>query len=107
MTLLILLNIISGCITADSIGRNMEKLDYSNGISKEEAIIIAQNYCLGDAACRDKCRISAPKVFENEKWYPGQWVVYFWSKEISTLDHHYEVCIDKRTGEVVKAYWEK
>jgi hypothetical protein len=105
--LLIFVNLFTGCITSYSIGKDMENIDYYNGISKEEAITIAQDYCVNEKTCYDKCKISTPKVFENEKWHPGQWVVYFWSKEFSTLDHHYEVCIDKKTGEVLKAYWTK
>ena len=103
--LLIVIIMVNGCSTLDSkkIGEEMGNISFSDGITKEEAIIIAKQHCLNNSACHKNCNINSPIVSEDEKWFPGQWIVSFRTKRLAILDHTYLVFIDKKTGEVTRA----
>jgi len=96
--------LLSGCATARSIYMNAAILDYSDGIDTQEAKIIAQKSCL-DEGIKDVF-ISSPEVQECF-FRPELWEVIFQSKDLSYLDYHYRLVIDKKTGEVTYFAYEE
>ena len=103
----ILILLLVGCMTSYAMGENDSNIIYTNGINKDEALVIAKEYCLNNKECRRLCNISSIKIFENEKWNPGQWIVSFRSKQLSTLDHRFCIFIDKKSGKIVGTEWMK
>ncbi len=101
---LLLLIGLFGCATAGSINRDIATVEYSDGINMQEAKLIAQKYCLDDDYCSKNCMISSVSVYENKKWYPGQWRAGFDFKLTSSnFGLYYVFSVDKKTGELSEA----
>jgi len=96
---------INGCNTLSSkeIGERMENISFSDGITKEEAITIAQQHCVENAACHKNCNMNSLAIREDERWSLGKWIVSFRTKRLAILDHIYLVYIDKNTGEITRS----
>ena len=100
--LLLLMTILAGCLTPESITKRYSELDYSDGVSQEEAKIIAQKYCLEDADCYTQAVVSSAQVKE---FFPDPelWRVRFDSKITSeNFALPLSLKIDKKTGEIVE-----
>lgn len=99
--------VICGCVTSRTIlaKESMENLYSVNEISKEKTIEIAKQYCLAVPVCHKNCSLSSIKIAEDAKWFPGQWIASFKSKQWSTLGHRFYIFIDKKTGKVINSDW--
>ena len=79
----------------------LQEVNFSDGVSKEEAIVIAQNYLIDEKA--DKAfAITRPRVSES-KLIDGCWAVSFPRTLRETLQHGplwSVVDIDKKTGKI-------
>ncbi len=87
--------------TPDDYKAQLKAVDRSDGISKEEAIIIAQNY-LVDQKADKKFAITRPRVSES-KLINDCWAVSFPRTLRETLQHGplwSVVDIDKKTGKI-------
>ncbi len=89
--------LLSGCASFESIYKNAESINYSNGIDELEAKYIAQKY-LFEKGIRDAF-ISHPQT-EDNFLKPNQWEVKFQIKDMVKLDYYYLFIIDKKTGEI-------
>jgi len=87
--------LLSGCASFDSIYKNAESINYSDGIDELEAKYITQKY-LFEKGIRDVF-ISHPQV-EDNFLKPNQWEVRFQVKAMARLDYYYLFIIDKKTG---------
>ena len=87
--------LLSGCASFDSIYKNAESINYSDGIDELEAKYITQKY-LFEKGIRDVF-ISHPQV-EDNFLKPYQWEVRFQVKAMAKLDYYYLFIIDKKTG---------
>ena len=98
---------LQGCLTSGSITESYSKVDYSDGVSREEAKAIAQNYCLKESTCYKQAVISSADVRE---YYvdPELWRVRFDSKiTIEDFTLPLSLKINKETGEIVEfGVWE-
>jgi hypothetical protein len=77
-----------------------------HGISKEEAIIIAQNNLI-DTGGAGNCYIHKPKV-RDSKTYPNCWMVEFSTTFRVKIKHgleYYVFHIDKASGEIKSFSW--
>jgi len=101
---IVVILLLSGCATTDSINRNAATINYSDGINEQEAKYIAQKYCL-DKGIRD-IFISSPEVEETFS-QPKVWEIRFQEKNLSQFDYRYTLFIDKKTGEVTYSGYEK
>ncbi len=97
---IILLIILNGCATVNSVKTNYALIDYSDGIDKKEAVLIAKEHLI-NTKYRHRYQVIGPKV-ENLP-LEGAWLVRFRGKKTSISEFYmpsiYEVKIDKRTGE--------
>jgi hypothetical protein len=86
----------------------LTKVDFSDGINKEEAIIIAQNYLIDKGIDKD-CVIDKPKVTEKQWWIPkGCWEVRFKASfEVKTKQglEWFSVYVNKTTGKIKGKSW--
>lgn len=91
--------------------KKLKDVDHSDGISRGEAIIIAQNDVIdgvekGEAFVK-KIKIARAKIFEDS-WYvkrfPDDWVVLFPMKRGLSLigSSEYITFVNKKTGKVVR-----
>lgn len=79
----------------------LKQVDRSDGVSKEEAIVIAQNYLIDQGAFKD-FMVSRPKV-RDSKVIDGCWAVSFPRTLREMLKHGplwSVVEIEKRTGQI-------
>lgn len=85
----------------------LEKIDISNGVGEKEAIVIAQNYLI-DEKLDGNCIIFWPKVKESFL-YDSAWTISFPPsiKVIFNTPFSFQVHIDKKTGKVISAGWNK
>jgi len=95
--LFVMAMLASGCATARSIYMNASIINYSDGINEKEAKYIAQKFCL-DKGIQDVF-ISSPEV-EEVFTNPRVWEIRLQEKDLSQLNYHYTLFIDKETGEV-------
>jgi len=89
--------LLSGCASLESIYKNAESINYSDGIDELEAKYIAQKY-LFEKGIKDAF-ISHPQA-EDNFLKPNQWEVKFQIKDMLKLDYYYLFIIDKKTGEI-------
>lgn len=85
----------------DDYRAQLQRIDLSDGVSKEEAIIIAQNYLIGEKADKEFV-LSRPRVSDS-KLIEGCWRVSFPRALRETLEHGplwSVVDIDKKTGQI-------
>jgi len=87
--------LLSGCASFDSIYKNAESINYSDGIDELEAKYITQKY-LFEKGIKDAF-ISHPQT-EDNFLKPNQWEVRFQVKAMAKLDYYYLFIIDKKTG---------
>lgn len=106
---------LGGCASTEAVYRNYDRLvDTRNGVSAQEAKIIAQKELIGVQQRRDY-RITAPDLKDTpeSRKYPDYWFVAFghnWFSPISTdplaktytqlKEAQYVVVIDKKTGDI-------
>ncbi len=95
--ILIITILLSGCATTRSIYANYDSVNYGDGVSKQEAKIIAQKELL-DVKQHSSYMISFPDV-EDKGTY---WKVIFSSLYMNRLA--YIIDINKTTGEILKSY---
>jgi hypothetical protein len=50
-----------GCATIGGINQSAKEVNYLDGVSQQEAVAIAQKYCLDDRGCRGNFVISVPQ----------------------------------------------
>ena len=101
ISLFILVVMISDCYipySANSIKSRYARIDYSDGISKKEAVIIAQNICLEDEGCRKNYCVSCPRVYGDCR----EWIVIFYPKRITLPWITCAAYIDKKTGKFLR-----
>ena len=106
--LLVLMLLVSGCATIGSIERNYALIDNSDGIGREEAILIAKRGLIDsdpDPSLKYKYRISAPLTDYDQE--TGAWNVCFVPKymigniDLSHLNAVYCFDVDKASGEIL------
>ncbi|MEW6008873.1 MAG: hypothetical protein AB1629_04485 [Candidatus Omnitrophota bacterium] len=83
------------------------KVDLSDGVNKEEVIILAKNYLIHKGLEKNVI-ILKPKVRES-RLFKECWAVYFQpSPNIrARIPFDFVVDVDKRTGEIKLAGWDK
>ena len=84
-----------------------QSVNASDGISKEEAIVIAQNYAV-DKKLDGIAEISRPKV-EDSSLVDNSWLVQFpakWKVRLEQGLNWAEIHIDKKTGEIKSSGWD-
>jgi len=84
----------------------MKQVDVSDGVSKEEAVIIAQNDMIDDDGA-DKVYLNKPDVKESGL-VDGCWYVGFDTRfkvRVKTGLEWYGIHIDKKTGEIKGRGW--
>ena len=90
---------LGGCSTAGSVRRNYSKVDYSDGISRQEALFIAQKACFDNEQCRADCVLFTAYVYAGQDFYQTDWRVVFSAKPGSlAFPAPYEMSVDKKTG---------
>lgn len=97
--LLVLALLVAGCSTTGSVQRNYKRVVYSDGISKQEALFIAQKACFDDQYCRTSCVVFTAYVHEGGGFYQTDWLVLFSAKPGSlAFPAPYEMSVDKKSG---------
>ncbi len=93
---------LASCATINSMENNYEKIDYSDGVNKTEAVLIAKNHIMKTKYVKDY-QIVSPVILNNEqtKKFSNIWFVRFHPKKITLLTHYYLVMISKETGEII------
>ncbi len=90
----------------DDYRAKLQQVNLSDGASKEEAIVIAQNYLLRNAY-KDGYKISRPRV-NDSTIVKDCWAVVFpttWSVKLGQGLKWLEVDVDKTTGEIKSVGW--
>ena len=85
----------------------LKQVNILDGVSKEEAIIIAQNYLLKENIKIEELGFLSPKVRES-KIIKGCWAVVFDAKFKVRMEsglHWFRVHIDRNTGEIKSRGW--
>lgn len=84
-----------------------EKIDLSDGVNKEEAIILAKNYLI-QKGLEKNVIISKPKVRES-RLFKECWAVYFPPSPKMRAGGPFDFVVDvnKNTGEIKLAGWNK
>lgn len=118
---------MNGCATISSIEDSYVKVNYSDGINKEEAKAIAQKHCLDTDDCRKNFSISSVSVhyvppkeakprrydslfkryFPAEEANPEMWYVSFETKNLFKANRgwfSYNIQLDYKTGEIIDEY---
>jgi len=108
-----------GCKSVSTINREFENINYSDGINRQEAILIAQKHILDSG--KKSLDISSATIENSKTWHrlykelaaqyvaDNFWIVRFGAK-IGTNDwqnglllaYRYYVVVDKKTGNIVK-----
>ena len=107
--ILFIFGILAGCATVSSVRYFYEKIDYSDGVSKDEAKLIAKKHLI-DSVYKYDYRVINPEI---RTWYEKDaWIVRFPPKKVQLLipeglfeavmPNAYLVAVDKRTGAVIK-----
>ena len=97
--LLILAILFAGCSTTGSVQGNYKKVVRSDGISRQEALFIAQKSCFDDQYCRASCVVFTAHVGDGGGFYQTDWLVRFSAKPGSlAFPAPYEMSVDKKTG---------
>lgn len=84
-----------------------EQVDLSDGVNKEEAVILAKNYIMQKGLEKNMI-VLKPKVKENSL-VKECWAVYFSpsSQMRGRIPFNFVVDVDKNTGEIKLAGWDK
>ena len=102
-----------GCATTGGIEKNYAKINYADGINRNEAIAIAQRDLLDNEKAKHKYRVTGPYVEEKEMTtdvYGGKtdaWFVRFESKNFTGdmlnifLPSIYWLYIEKKEGKII------
>ncbi|MFC1514375.1 hypothetical protein ACFL5X_00540 [Candidatus Omnitrophota bacterium] len=106
--LLVVMLLLSGCATIGSIERNYALIDYSDGIDKEEAILIGKKDLISadpKTKLKYKYRITGPLTGYDEK--AGVWTICFVPRyivgnvDLSYRDTVYCLDVDRSSGEIL------
>lgn len=94
----------------EQIKQNYAKLNLTDGVSREEALIIAQNFVINDSYASSSVVISSGKVMESgfKKTLGNCWAVSFNAKlkvKRQTGLKWFTLHIDKTTGEIKVKDW--
>ena len=90
-----------------TIGEKLKKVNISDGVSKEEAIIIAQNYILEEEINVNDLNFLKPKISEKAL-VKGCWEVIFNARFKVKMDSGlkwFRINVDKETGEIKSWGW--
>ena len=89
------------------IEKQYQKINTADGISKDEASLIAQNFLIEDGFTLSQVNILKPKVYESSL-VDGCWAVGFdasfkvrWEQGLKWYSLH----IDKKTGQIKSQGW--
>ena len=80
----------------------LKEVNISDGVNKEEAIILAQNYIVNDEELKSMCNVHKPRIYEV-RLSEGYWEVQFplkWKYGIGPLRRWVVLYVDIKTGEV-------
>ena len=101
-------------MTPEQYKARLKTVDLSDGVSKEEAIIIAQNHLI-DGGADKEVSLSRPSVKNSDFTLDGAghplppcWEVRFnatWKVRLESGLKWYEVHIDKKTGQIKSSGW--
>lgn len=115
LSLLIIIGIISlwntegvaGMRDKSAYKTRLKEINITDGVDGKEAIIIAQNYLIGERLDKN-CIIFWPKA-KDSFLYDNAWTVNFPPsiKVIFNTPFAFQVHIDKKTGKVISAGWNK
>ena len=98
----IILLALSGCATTETINTNYAQIDYTDGISKKEAVAIVQKmYIEGDIPkeVHNKIGLNYPDVQLHKK--TNEWWVLLTDRSWDVFhSYSYRVILDAKTGEV-------
>jgi hypothetical protein len=105
--LYIVILFLNGCASVRSIEQNYSNINYEDGLSENEAVIIGQRFLLNHSDGRhfvlSSGYIQRGKDFKDKKYV----LVRFMSKQFMPFTKNFEaqfgLCIDKETGEVFYA----
>ena len=103
----IVLVLFVGCSTAQSdailsVTNNYEKVVFDDGISLEEAKMVAQKQLVKNNVV-DLYDLSRPQIDEDVAELPGHenyWFVFFEEKQPASIPFIFMVLVDKETGKV-------
>ena len=91
--------LISGCATTESLDHFYDEVKWEDGISRNEAAVIAKKYLVESEYAGD-FQVWGPKVQGAGDF----WQVTFLYKSLNTYEKVLEVDVDVKTGEVREAY---
>jgi len=97
---------MAGCATLDSVGKNYEKINYSDGISPNEAKLIGKNQLISSADKNDYDALGPnflTHIDKKEKKYSEYYFVIFYPKNTPAFfsSSRYLVVINKKAGDVL------
>jgi hypothetical protein len=100
--MIVFVSVFVGCATAGSIDESYKRVNLSDGISKEEAALIAKKHLSEEPEKKD-FQIISPVILNNAetKKYPHIWFIRFHPKNILLIDKYYLVMVSKDTGEII------
>lgn len=107
IVIVILINTNKGIAMAgksdyDYYKEKLKGVSISDGVNKEEAIILAQNYIIDDRKLKIMYIVQKPKIYET-RLSEGYWEVQFplrWKYGIGPLRRWGVLYVDIKTGEV-------
>ncbi|MBD3246764.1 MAG: hypothetical protein GF333_07110 [Candidatus Omnitrophica bacterium] len=102
---LLILVLWTGCASTNAIYQRMGTVDCADGVSREEAVLLAQNHII-ETPYKYRYRVAAPAIEElSEK---NAWLIRFYGKKTNISEFYrpsvYEVTIDKRDGTCTVTY---
>lgn len=86
----------------NSYKEKLKEVNISDGVSEEEAIILAQNYIVNDEELKTMCLVHKPKIDER-RLSEGYWRIQFplrWKYGVGWLRRWVIFYVNIRTGEV-------
>lgn len=99
-----LLVVVFLCGCATFINHDYQKINFSDGVNKDEAVIIAKKYCFDhrDVGCGGSTSVGDGDIgFKNYFPYKGEWVIYFNRIFIVTI-----IEVNKKSGEVIRVNYD-
>jgi hypothetical protein len=100
--------LLSGCATIDSVNKNYQKINYSDGINTEEAKLIGKKRLI-NSGYQSEYQVISPDflIDKRTKKYPDYWFVVYHPKNLGLTHSKYLVVMNKKTGDVLYSdYWE-
>ena len=94
---------LAGCATISSVDKNYQKINWQDGISRNEAFLIAKKHLIAQKEKPDY-QVIAPFVRTDQKAkaQPNVWFVAFHPRKVPLLFKYYLVVVDKKTGEILE-----